>query len=330
MLDEVLVTGTAGLLTVAGAVHGGAQFLSDQFWAIGNLATGGWLSDHNQAAHDAMARNMALGQSIVGMPRQLSVLALRTMTGNWRGMDPSNSQQINALEAKGDRLGAKVLAGQTVLNIGGMALGGAGLLRSGLAVGSTTRTGALMAMDDVATNLATPRTLNSQFGGVRFGNVGSAAEAAATNIGFRPAARTGLDFTARVESQGAIIEVDLLSKQRFDRNTGEIITSPYARSHLIGRLRERGDLFIDWYETSVPGRGVGTEMLSRAVESVGPESVNSVSARFGLTNKAVFDAGRTSGLSLDEAAWATPLGKSMRQLGFKNANATYDGVTFGW
>jgi len=155
-------------------------------------------------------------------------------------------------------------------------------------------------------------------------------EATTLDRGFRPAARTGLDFVTRVENQGLNTEVELLSKQRFDRTTGEIITSRYARSNLLGRLREGGDLFIDWYETNVPGRGVGTEMLSRAIESVGPQNVNSVSARFGLTNKAVFDASRAAGLSYEEAAWATPLGKSMRQLGFTNANATFNGVTFGW
>jgi hypothetical protein len=130
LADESILTAGAGLLTAAGAVHGTAQLASDQFWAAGNLLTGGWLANNNSAAQAAVARNSALGQSILGVPRQAAGLALRTVTGNWYGMDPLNSNQINALNAQGDRLGAKVLAGQTALNVAGLAAGGFGVLRA--------------------------------------------------------------------------------------------------------------------------------------------------------------------------------------------------------
>ncbi|GKS92669.1 hypothetical protein AVTE2539_24910 [Acidovorax sp. SUPP2539] len=178
-LDEALTSGVAPLISVASWVHGGAQFASDQVWAIGNFVTGGWLSNHNSSAQDALARNTALVQSAIGMPRQISGLALRAVTGNWQGMDPLNSQQIGALNAKGDRLGAKVLAGQTALNIGGLAAGGFGAVRSSIAVGSAARTGAIMAMEDAGANLAAPRRLNSQFGGVLVDGVGSTGSAGA-------------------------------------------------------------------------------------------------------------------------------------------------------
>jgi len=174
-LDEALTSAVAPVLSVASVVHGGVQLASDQVWAIGNFVTGGWLSNHNSAAQDALARNTALVQSAVDMPRQISGLALRAVTGNWRGMDPLNSEQISALNANGDRLGAKVLAGQTALNIGGVAAGGFGAVRSSIAVGSTARTGAIMAMEDAGANLAASRRLNTQFGGVLVDGVGETA-----------------------------------------------------------------------------------------------------------------------------------------------------------
>jgi hypothetical protein len=128
------LTGTAGLLTVAGTVHGAAELVSDQGWVAGNILTGGWLSNNFGAAQAAGVRNTARSEALLNLPRQAATSALRVATGNWHGMDPLNSNQINALDARGDRLGAKVLAGQTALNIAGLAAGGVGFARVGVAM----------------------------------------------------------------------------------------------------------------------------------------------------------------------------------------------------
>jgi filamentous hemagglutinin len=77
-------------------------------------------------------------------------------------------------------------------------------------------------------------------------------------------------------------------------------------------------LHVSWYETSVQGRGVGTEMISRAIETVGPQRVSSVSAELGRTNLSVFEQVTASGVARQEAIWQTPLGKSMNSLGYRN------------
>lgn len=62
------------------------------------------------------------------------------------------------------------------MNIGGLAAGGFGAVRSSIAVGSAARTGAVMALEDAGANLAAPRRLNPQFGGVLIDGVGNAAD----------------------------------------------------------------------------------------------------------------------------------------------------------
>ncbi|HEY9105270.1 MAG TPA: hypothetical protein VIN58_01240 [Roseateles sp.] len=138
--------------------------------------------------------------------------------------------------------------------------------------------------------------------------------------GFRPAPRSGLTFSTELVQQGENLQIELLSKQKFDRATGALIDARNARSDLLGRLGPDGTLFVDWYATSVPGRGVGTELLSRAIEGVGSENVSNVTARFGLTNAEAYRGALSSGLSPVEAAWQTPFGKSMSKLGFRDVD----------
>lgn len=147
--DEVGATMGASLLLPASVIHGATQFASDQVWTSLNLLTGNVLAEKNSSARDAVARNNALVQSLVALPEKASAMALRAMTGNWRGMDPLNLDQVNALNAKGDILGAKVLFGQSALNAISVATGVAGVVRGGVLAGSTARS-AVLAAEDVA------------------------------------------------------------------------------------------------------------------------------------------------------------------------------------
>ncbi len=141
--------------------------------------------------------------------------------------------------------------------------------------------------------------------------------------------RTGLTFETDVKNIGDKTVVELTSKQKFDRKTGEIITSKYADSNLLATFHKNGNLYINWYSTTVNGKGVGTDMISRAIEVVGQKKVLSISAEMGHTNWDVFNRNLGGGMSPIQAIWQTPLGKSMSSLGYKNVTRdSYRNVTF--
>ncbi|MGY2199002.1 hypothetical protein [Pseudomonas gingeri] len=58
-------------------------------------------------------------------------------------------------------------------------------------------------------------------------------------------------------------------------------------------------------------------MISRAIETVGPDKVESVSAQLGKINAEVFREAKNSGMTELQVVWETPLGKTMDSLGFK-------------
>ncbi|WP_167361351.1 LysM peptidoglycan-binding domain-containing protein [Paracidovorax cattleyae] len=167
--DEVGATMGASLLLPASVIHGATQFASDQVWTSLNLLTGNVLAEKNSSARDAVARNNALVQSLVALPQKASAMALRAMTGNWRGMEPLNLDQVNALNARGDSLGAKVLFGQSALNVIAVGTGVAGIARSGIWAGSSARAGTILpASESVGTNIGAAPKISSQFGNVEF------------------------------------------------------------------------------------------------------------------------------------------------------------------
>lgn len=93
--------------------------------------------------------------------------------------------------------------------------------------------------------------------------------------------------------------------------------SKFAQSDLIGRYSPDGNFHIDWYGTTVSGRGVGVDMISKAVESVWADKVKAVSAQLGNVNCDSYNSAISSGISPVQAVWATPLGETMISLGFK-------------
>lgn len=73
---------------------------------------------------------------------------------------------------------------------------------------------------------------------------------------------------------------------------------------------------------------MGTEKISRAIELAGPNKINSVSALLGAANAAVFRDSVSSGSSLEQAVWHTPLGKSVSSLGFQVVEVNGEAVMF--
>ncbi|AIO39986.1 hypothetical protein DM40_3610 [Burkholderia cenocepacia] len=140
--------------------------------------------------------------------------------------------------------------------------------------------------------------------------------------------KEGLNFDTKVDAKdGGYVDVELSARQKFDKN-GFVVDSKFAQSDLIGRYSPDGNFHIDWYGTTVSGRGVGTDMISKAIESVGAENVKTVSAQLGNVNRDVYNSAASSGLSSIQAVWATPLGKSMSYLGFRGVEVNGYNVKF--
>jgi hypothetical protein len=83
---------------------------------------------------------------------------------------------------------------------------------------------------------------------------------------------------------------------------------------LLGKLAD-GDLYIQYYAAGKPGLGVGTELVSTAIESLSPPKVQTVSGVFWYDNKSAYDALIQQGMTPEAAAWGTPFGKTMNTLG---------------
>lgn len=144
---------------------------------------------------------------------------------------------------------------------------------------------------------------------------------------FTPAAKTGLSFETQVKSNDeGYINVEISARQKFDRE-GAVVDSKFAQSDLVARYSPDGKLHIDWYGTTVAGRNVGSEMISNAIQAVGPGNIRFVSAQLGNTNVEVFRAAKELGLSNEQAVWHTPLGKTMNSLGFKKVEMPGSGRT---
>ncbi|WP_254212498.1 hemagglutinin repeat-containing protein [Burkholderia multivorans] len=140
--------------------------------------------------------------------------------------------------------------------------------------------------------------------------------------------KEGLNFDTKVEAKdGGYVDVELSARQKFDKN-GSVVDSKFAQSDLIGRYSPDGNFHIDWYGTTVSGRGVGTDMISKAIESVGADKVKTVSAQLGNANRDAYNSATSSGISPVQAVWATPLGKSMNSLGFKGVEVNGYNVKF--
>lgn len=106
---------------------------------------------------------------------------------------------------------------------------------------------------------------------------------------------------------------------------------------LSGTFNERtGNLNINFYSSSINSRNIGTELISSAIENIGASKVKTVSgslqfdnavherllSKFSQTNLSVYQKNIAKGQSIEEAVWNTPIGKSMKKLGFNDLTVT--------
>jgi len=142
-------------------VANGVNFVNDQGWTAANFVTGGWLANNNDAARASVDRNNALGSGLLTLPEKASGLALRTLTGNITYDEVSQgvgramrTDQMAALEARGDYAGAAAIRAENALNIASLGISAAPAARSALSlagsVGETTLMGTRLAVESFA------------------------------------------------------------------------------------------------------------------------------------------------------------------------------------
>ncbi|MEP3477524.1 MAG: hemagglutinin repeat-containing protein [Hyphomicrobiales bacterium] len=162
-------------------------------------------------------------------------------------------------------------------------------------------------ISEIASVIALPATApKAVVGAVKLAkNAGSAVK----NIfkgGFKPYKTKSVEFDIRVKTypNSDVVELKILGTPK-----------PFRSADLRGTYKN-GDLKIHAYGTDVKGRKIGTELVSTAIEKIGASKVKTISGVFGIDNKKVYNGLISSGSSPVNAAWGTPLGKTMRELGF--------------
>ena len=134
---------------------------------------------------------------------------------------------------------------------------------------------------------------------------------------FTPFSQSRVDYDVELSTRhNGALDIDINGK-----------TSQFTNSTFKGALDDQGDLRIDFYGAERGGNQFGTEILSKAITTADPSKVRTVSGEFGLTNKEVFDNLIESGANQADAAWQTPLGKSLKELGFTDVKV--DGTKNG-
>ncbi|WP_455296543.1 DUF6862 domain-containing protein [Brucella pituitosa] len=146
---------------------------------------------------------------------------------------------------------------------------------------------------------------------------------AATVGGVKPFKSTDTEYAKEIKSYPGHDTIDLTV-------IGQ--PKPFRRAELSANFTN-GDLSINYYTSDVRGQQIGTELISNAIELAGAKNVRSVSGSFGKTNLEVYEKLISSGKTGTEAAWGTPLGKSMQALGFKTVEISHGalpGFKFGY
>ncbi|MES9906169.1 MAG: hypothetical protein ABW168_26255 [Sedimenticola sp.] len=83
-----------------------------------------------------------------------------------------------------------------------------------------------------------------------------------------------------------------------------------------------GKFHLKWYSTTNSnGQHLGREIISNAIENVGPNNIKYIDAKLGRDNLASFESNLANGMNKFDSVATTPLGKAMIDLGYKNIEA---------
>jgi len=141
---------------------------------------------------------------------------------------------------------------------------------------------------------------------------------------------TSLDFNISTSDWGKFTQVRINSDQ-FVLPNGEV-TVP-ARKNPNGSYQmfegafvsSTGELNVGWLYTANRGMGIGTELMSRAIEAVGPANVKAISGELGADNLSIYQNNLRQGMTPLDAAKNTPAAAIRAKLGF--GNISYDPIT---
>ncbi|MDC4876493.1 hemagglutinin repeat-containing protein [Acinetobacter sp. AKBS16] len=127
-----------------------------------------------------------------------------------------------------------------------------------------------------------------------------------------------LNYTVDIENKAhGYQNIDVSTKQTFDSN-GIPKDGKFTKSYLYSSFNENsGELYIQKMAALQPGNATGKEMLSQVIEKIGYSKIKTAKAELAQTNKEAFDNAYKKSGNLIDAVNNTPLGKSMRDLGFK-------------
>ncbi len=115
-----------------------------------------------------------------------------------------------------------------------------------------------------------------------------------------------------------------ITSDEFIINDGSTIIpsrrNPNGANHIIETIfnPQDGELYISWLYTANSGKGIGTELISRAIESVGPSKVKSITGEMGADNLKILNSYIKQGMSPLDAAKKTPAAAIRIKLGYGN------------
>lgn len=116
-------------------------------------------------------------------------------------------------------------------------------------------------------------------------------------------------------------QIDIGTRQIFD-DVDNIKNTKFTKSFLFSSFDEStGVLHIQKMRSFQEGKHLGREMISNAIEAVGPDRIKVIRAELADTNKAAFDLSFKANSNAVEAVRNTPLGKALRDLGFNKIEA---------
>ncbi|WP_215407187.1 hypothetical protein [Janthinobacterium sp. JC611] len=147
----------------------------------------------------------------------------------------------------------------------------------------------------------------------------SSVNAAAAD-GFAPfRSKLGFDFETNLTPtpNGSFIS---LSSRQVVLEDGSIVLqkSGAPASEFRGTFNSKtGNLNVDWMGSAQQGNGLGTEMMSRAVENIGPSNVRSISGRLDELNKSLFNEYYNEiGYDITQSISKIPAGKIRKSIGY--------------
>ncbi|WP_017462622.1 putative Ig domain-containing protein [Dyella ginsengisoli] len=144
----------------------------------------------------------------------------------------------------------------------------------------------------------------------------------------------GLDFETQTAqtSNGTTITVQSNQTVAADGSIVDQGSTEFPANQLRATFNSQtGNLNIDWLGASPQQSGLGTEMVSRAIEQLGPENVTSISGDLDASNEGIYDYYYNDlGYSSQDALQMTPAAKIRATLGYSNVGFNSGGQVVGY